>query len=59
MEVKTKTVKTITLELTEEERDWIHGVMQNPLHGLLPTEEGEQDAKMRRLFFENTFSGTQ
>ena len=58
MEVKTEAVKTTWIGLTEEESTWLHSVMQNPLHGLLPTEEGEQDARMRRIFFENTHSDT-
>lgn len=42
-------VKTtyVSLKLTEEEAKWLKGIMQNPLHGQLPTEEDETD-KMHR-----------
>jgi hypothetical protein len=42
------------LTLTQEETDWLHLVMQNPLHGQHPSEESKEDAEMRLKFFNAT-----
>lgn len=51
---ETITLKTITLVLDEEEAEWLHGNMQNPLHGLDAMEETSEDAMMRLKFFNAT-----
>lgn len=42
---------TVTLVLSKEEADWLHVVMQNPLHNHSPATEPLKDAEMRRKFF--------
>lgn len=54
MKASIKTIKTIILELTEEERDWLNAAMQNPLNGKSPDDESFIDAEMRRNFFNAT-----
>ena len=44
----------ITLTLTAEEAQWLHGVMQNPLWGQSPEIEDRFNAEMRKKFFEAT-----
>ncbi|GEK52376.1 hypothetical protein [Vreelandella venusta] len=44
----------VILSLTPEEVQWLHGVMQNPLHGQSPQEEDIADRTMRRAFFNAT-----
>lgn len=45
-----------TLELNEEERDWLHQLTQNPI-GVL-CEEDEWSRSMREKFFEATLPHT-
>jgi len=42
----------ITLNLTEDEAQWLQGVMQNPLHGARPETELKGDKQMRKKFWE-------
>ena len=51
---QSKTSVTVTLQLTEEERRWLHNVMQNPLYGCCLTEEEPEDSEMRHKFFDHT-----
>jgi hypothetical protein len=48
------TMVVLELKLTEKERQWLHNVMQNPLHNQNPHEEDELDSKYRQMFFELT-----
>lgn len=48
-----KTARLI-LELNEEEANWLHAVMQNPLWDETPESEDPQDAIMRKKFFDAT-----
>lgn len=41
----------VTLQLTEEEYNWLHGTMQNPLHDYTPNDEPEQDTTNRYNIF--------
>lgn len=50
MKRKTKKTIQVTLELTEEETQWLHDLMQNPLF----EDESEYDADMRAKFFQAT-----
>ena len=52
--MKVKISLQITLTLTTEEADWLHKVMQNPLHGQNPVDELPTDSDMRRKFFDAT-----
>lgn len=52
MEVQTKVTKIVTLTLNEQESMWLRGVMQNPLHDIVPGEEHQFDKQMRKKFFE-------
>lgn len=54
MKTTVEYTKKWTLELTDEEVQWLNGVMQNPLHGEGPTEEASKDQEMRRRFYEGT-----
>lgn len=47
VEVQSLTV----IELTTDERDWLRGVMQNPLYGQDLFSEPKQDAEMRQRFW--------
>lgn len=51
MQTQTTTSTVITLTLSPEEAKWLHAVMQNPMHGLDPHNEGREDAEMRQKFF--------
>jgi hypothetical protein len=51
MQNTTKQSVEVTLVLDEKEADWLHGVMQNPLHGQSPDDESPEDAEMRIKFF--------
>ena len=42
------------LRLTEEEAEWLHAQMQNPLHGQHLALETAEDAAMRYKFFNAT-----
>ena len=42
----------VTLIMSEEEADWLHRAMQNPLHGGDPNQESQEDAVMRQKFWE-------
>ena len=44
--------ETYILRLSEEEAEWLTGIMQNPLHGETPTDENIEDRKMRAKFYE-------
>ena len=46
-----ETVTTVKLELTEEEANWLKGLMQNPHNGRMPQDEPEYDKSMRMLFW--------
>jgi hypothetical protein len=46
----------ITLELNEEESQWLHDVMQNPLYEQYPNQEDAHDKTMRERFFKATFT---
>ena len=54
MKFDTNKTITTTLVLNEEEREWLHGVMQNPLWGQLPTEESPLDQHHRKALFNAT-----
>lgn len=52
--MKTKTIQVTQLTLDEEEREWLKGLVQNPINhrdGNNAYNESEQDAKMRMKFF--------
>lgn len=49
-------VTTSTNVLSDEQLRWLHGVMQNPLHGQDPFEEDNHDSEMRIKIFEATKS---
>ena len=51
--IVTKTV-AVTLELSKAEADWLHGIMQNPLHGQSLSTESQEDSEMRLKFFQAT-----
>lgn len=44
-------IKSIVITLTEKEASWLKAVMQNPLHGESPEEEGINQSVMRRCLF--------
>lgn len=44
----------ISLIMSEEEAQWLNGVMQNPIYGDSPEHEPEEDAAMRLKFFDAT-----
>lgn len=46
-----ETTTTVKLELTQDEANWLRGIMQNPLHGQNPSEEVDYDRSMRMLFW--------
>ncbi len=54
MQVKVHKTFQVTLELTEEETEWLHAVMQNPLDGKDPRNEDPFNAQMRNRFFTAT-----
>jgi hypothetical protein len=54
MQSSAQTTKTTTLVLTEEEAEWLHRNMQNPLHGQHVILEDDNDAVMRMKFFNAT-----
>lgn len=51
-EIETCTV--LRLELTREEADYLHGIMQNPGYGVTPSEEPESERQIREKFFRAT-----
>lgn len=51
MRFEVKTVKSIILDLNEDEAKWLKGVMQNPLNGKAPDEEDPIDKAIRYKFF--------
>jgi hypothetical protein len=48
-----KTIKLV-LELDEQEAQWLHVVMRNPLWGETLNSEAPQQTKMRKKFFDAT-----
>lgn len=53
--MKVTTTTQVTLELTTEEANWLHGLMQNPLsEDCNPAHEDPYDKKMREAFFNAT-----
>ena len=50
MKATERKVRTITLELNEQEVEWLKGVMQNPIGASL-AEEPKFDREMRHLFW--------
>jgi hypothetical protein len=52
MQTNTKITQTITLVLNEREAEWLKGLMQNPIGGMDPQDEPEDDREMRRIFWE-------
>lgn len=44
----------VGLELTQDEANWLHSVMQNPLFNQTPDEESLGDREMRQKFFTAT-----
>lgn len=54
MQVNRTREVVITLVLTEEEAQWLHGTLQNPLNGVSLQNEDPLDNAMRRRFFEAT-----
>lgn len=54
MNVKIIKTTRLILELNEEEANWLHGVMQNPLWGETPGSEDHYHAKMRKKFLDAT-----
>lgn len=55
MEVNTVIPKQIVLNLTEQEAEWLHSVMQNPLHNQSYEDESVEDSTMRVIFFNATY----
>jgi len=55
MKIKIDTVTSAEyqLTLTEDEINWLHGVMQNPMYGL-PDDEADYDRDMRNRFWSAT-----
>lgn len=54
MKTNVETSVTYTLILDKEEAEWLHNVMQNPLHNQHPIAEATYDRDMRIQFFEAT-----
>lgn len=54
MKAEAKAVIRLNLELTPEEAEWLHGQMQNPLHGQSSDQEMPSDKEMRHRFFSVT-----
>lgn len=53
--MKIESTTTVTLVLDEDERQWLHATMQNPLHGEVnPEAELISDYEMRKKFFDAT-----
>lgn len=53
--MKVSTTIQVTLVLTAEEAEWLHGVMQNPLsEDCNPANEDPYDKEMRKTFYEAT-----
>jgi hypothetical protein len=44
------TTVVVSLELTQDEAEWLHGVMQNPFY----EHETKEDAEMREQFWKAT-----
>ena len=57
MKTKTETKIVITLEMSEDEAQWLHGVTQNPLHGDDILSESLEDHRIRNAFFDATRPG--
>lgn len=43
----------LIIEMTEDEAQWLQGVMQNPVHGSSVLSELHGDKEMRRKFWES------
>lgn len=56
MNATTTSVTTTTMVLTEIEKNWLKGLMQNPISVKNPEDESPQDKNMREIFF-NALSG--
>lgn len=54
MEALLENTYKLTLVLNQKEAEWLHGVMQNPLHNQHPADEAILDAMMRKKFFDAT-----
>ena len=45
-----KTIKHVTLQLTEEEAQWLKSIVQNPIN-IDPEKEDEYNSEMRHKFW--------
>ncbi len=54
MKVESTTEVKVTLTMNQQESEWLHAVMQNPLHGEHPNSEQDYDKNMRHAFFSAT-----
>ena len=54
MQVNTVITRKVVLELSEEEAEWLHAVMQNPIWNPSAEEELLKDSTMRQRFFAAT-----
>ena len=54
MEVKTIVTVNRHLHLTEEEAEWLHAAMQNPINSFNPETESPADKEMRARFWNAT-----
>lgn len=52
--MKIKEKRQFVLELSEEEVNWLRGVMQNPINCEHPVDEEQIDREMREKFWEAT-----
>jgi len=56
--MRTKTEMTVTLELTQEEAEWLKGVVQNPIiHDLNLDREDPYSRIMRDIFWKALHEG--
>ena len=51
MEIETLWAKVVVLNLDTEEKNWLQGVMKNPLYGVTPDDEDPYDRHMRIKLF--------
>ncbi len=52
MKATTKIIRTVTLELTYAEAEWLKEIMQNPIHASTALDEEDYDRKNRIALFD-------
>jgi hypothetical protein len=55
MQLETVETRVFQLTLTQEEVNWLHNAMQNPIAGVHPHQEDDEERKMRLNFFGASF----